>query len=33
LICITGSLYVVAEARQYLLAEQEAKKTASAFHP
>jgi dihydrofolate synthase/folylpolyglutamate synthase len=33
IIVVTGSLYVVAEAREYLLAEKEAKKTASAFHP
>ena len=32
-ICVTGSLYVVAEARQFLLAEKDAKTTARAFHP
>lgn len=30
-ICVTGSLYVVAEARAYLLAKEQAGKTAARF--
>jgi dihydrofolate synthase/folylpolyglutamate synthase len=32
-VCVTGSLYVVAEARQHLLAANQAQATAMAFHP
>jgi len=33
IICVTGSLYVVAEAREHILATEQAQTTAQAFRP